>query len=357
MSYTQDIAHSGNAVQTTIASDVTGGVSTTVSIASATGWPSPSGGQKSYATIKYDTSAEVKISFTGRSGTDLTGVAWDVDGTTSSGTYAAGSTIRHGWTALEADEANDAVQNTIGKITTAGDVLVGTAANTMKRLGMGAAYTGLAVNSGATDLSYQATLASLLTAQADLPYASAANTPARLAKGTGLQYLRMNAGATAPEWATLSAGTTHIMVYKSADESVTSSTTVQADDELLFAVGANETWFATLYLNTLTTSNTPDLKFDFTSPASSTLIYSEIAMNEGMTSSVAGNTNWYTLSSGTVVAAGLNAGGASTPLLVWVSCKTAGTAGTVTFRWAQNTSDGTAMKIAAGSVLIAHKIA
>ena len=41
---------------------------------------------------------------------------------------------------------------------------------------------------------------SLLTTQGDLIYASAANTPARLPAGTAGQILRMNSGATAPEW-------------------------------------------------------------------------------------------------------------------------------------------------------------
>ena len=48
-----------------------------------------------------------------------------------------------------------------------------------------------------------------LTTGGDILYASAANTPARLAKGTGLQVLQMNAGATAPEWATASTGATN----------------------------------------------------------------------------------------------------------------------------------------------------
>ena len=40
-----------------------------------------------------------------------------------------------------------------------------------------------------------------LTTAGDILYASSANTPARLAKGTGLQVVQMNSGATAPEWA------------------------------------------------------------------------------------------------------------------------------------------------------------
>ena len=48
-----------------------------------------------------------------------------------------------------------------------------------------------------------------LTTGGDILYASAANTPARLGKGSGLQILQMNSGATAPEWATASTGATN----------------------------------------------------------------------------------------------------------------------------------------------------
>ena len=67
-------------------------------------------------------------------------------------------------------------------------------------LDLGTAYQNLSVNSGATAQAYQASLQSLMTAQADIVYASAANTPVRLAKGTAGQALVMNSGATAPEW-------------------------------------------------------------------------------------------------------------------------------------------------------------
>jgi hypothetical protein len=44
------------------------------------------------------------------------------------------------------------------------------------------------------------TMEEILTTQGDVLYASSANTPARLAKGSANQVLAMNAGATAPEW-------------------------------------------------------------------------------------------------------------------------------------------------------------
>ena len=37
--------------------------------------------------------------------------------------------------------------------------------------------------------------------------------------------------------------TLHLLKYKSSDETVTSSTVLQNDDDLVYAVGANELWY------------------------------------------------------------------------------------------------------------------
>ena len=50
------------------------------------------------------------------------------------------------------------------------------------------------------------TMEQTLTTGGDILYASSANTPARLAKGTANQVLAINAGATAPEWVTPTTG-------------------------------------------------------------------------------------------------------------------------------------------------------
>ena len=66
----------------------------------------------------------------------------------------------------------------------------------------------LPLNVGLGNVTNDAQIAkSLLTTQGDIIYATGANTPARLAKGTALQKMRMNAGATAPEWFTDTPGT------------------------------------------------------------------------------------------------------------------------------------------------------
>ena len=63
---------------------------------------------------------------------------------------------------------------------------------------------------------------------------------------------------------------TEIIVTKSSDEVVNNSATLQDDDELKFAVSANEKWFSRLFL-IWTSGTTPDLKVGFTAPSGSTI--------------------------------------------------------------------------------------
>ena len=63
--------------------------------------------------------------------------------------------------------------------------------------------------------------------------------------------------------------TLHLLKYKSSDETVTSSTVLQNDDDLVYAVGANELWYFDFSLYTDDSgSGTGEMKIAFTWPAS-----------------------------------------------------------------------------------------
>ena len=91
-------------------------------------------------------------------------------------------------------------------LTTTGDTVYASAANTPARLAVGTALYTLQTNSGGTLPEWAASPQSLLTGQGDLLYTSAANTLARLAAGTGAYHLAMNSGGTAPEWVEATSG-------------------------------------------------------------------------------------------------------------------------------------------------------
>lgn len=156
---------------------------------------------------------------------------------------------------------------------------------------------------------------------------------------------------------TISAGTTHALVRKTADESVTSSTTLQNDDALLFAVGANEVWIVKFVLSIIG-NTTGDFKAALTGPAGSTVMMLPTA---GLHVDFDPSNSTASQSALNVKASGVsNSFGNSTfPTAVVLEgvIVNGATAGNLTLQWAQATSDGTATTVQANSFLIAHKVA
>lgn len=146
-------------------------------------------------------------------------------------------------------------------------------------------------------------------------------------------------------------------VRKSADESVTSSDTLQNDDVLLFAIAANETWVFRFVVFNTSASGTPDIKVAVTVPAAAAVSYGVIGATVGTASSpVTSMTMEYTATGGTGLAAGI----AASELYVLVlegSVANGANAGNVTLQWAQNTSNGTATTVKVGSTVIGIRIA
>ena len=133
------------------------------------------------------------------------------------------------------------------------------------------------------------------------------------------------------------------IVRKSADQTVNNSITLVDDDELLFAVGANEVWDVWLFLR-LISDSTPDLKFAFTVPPSGTIIilvaYASLQPQTDGTTAVV-----------------LSTSGAAQQYLLHCQYVGGATAGNVQFQWAQNTADASDTKVLANSSIIAHKLA
>jgi hypothetical protein len=148
----------------------------------------------------------------------------------------------------------------------------------------------------------------------------------------------------------------HLIVRKSADESVTSSTTLQDDNHLILPVVANEIYRVEFLVIFSGANSTGDIKIAFTFPSGGRIDVSALAANTSGTFS----TESY-ISSSTSPTAGNAFNGRGTSVRVAMPIvgifTTGGTGGNLTLQWAQNTSSGTATTVYANSTLYAVKLA
>ena len=136
---------------------------------------------------------------------------------------------------------------------------------------------------------------------------------------------------------------------KTADEGVTSSTTLQNDNNLVINVGANEVWEFETYLMVTAGSATPDFKMAFTVPSGATLRWSASfytsagSAYSGVITASASAIGFPTTGTvtETVLVKGIVANGA--------------TAGTLQFQFAQNTSNNQAITVKQNSYMKASK--
>jgi hypothetical protein len=152
-------------------------------------------------------------------------------------------------------------------------------------------------------------------------------------------YVRDNLNAVGP---------TISRARKTADESVTSSTTLQDDNHLLFAIGVSEIWMAEASLY-YTSGTTGDLKFAWSVPSGATGTHSYV----GFDISIVFNSDV-----STTLSTPLSVGGSGAIRLAQLRAIIVNStnAGNVTLQWAQNVSDGTATTVLTNSVLLAHRI-
>jgi len=156
-----------------------------------------------------------------------------------------------------------------------------------------------------------------------------------------------NASWAAPSLGSSFVGKT-IAVYKTGNQSVTSSTTLVDCTDLSFSIAANEVWIGT-FLPIVTAGASGGMKWAFTAPAGCTVTVRAQGGNSFATSIIDGN--------------GLTGSGATNPhstasryeLMVIIA--NSSTAGTVHFQFAQNASNGTATTVSKNSTMIVTRSA
>jgi hypothetical protein len=137
---------------------------------------------------------------------------------------------------------------------------------------------------------------------------------------------------------------------KTADETVNNSGTLQNDDHLSIAVGANEIWIVRMALN-LTIRAASDFQWAFTLPSGGTA--TALRMSGDFTVNVGTPDQSQDATAAiTVLSSGLQTIGYGGAVIV----KTAGTSGTAQLQWAQNTATPEDTSVLVGSSLIAFRV-
>ncbi len=152
-------------------------------------------------------------------------------------------------------------------------------------------------------------------------------------------------------------GATHALVRKTTDESLLNSITIQNDDQLFFAMAANEVWEFEFTL-WVTGSTTGDLKLGLIWPSGATGRWRALGLGTGVTAE--GVPAWTTLvaASGGTVALGTVSTTVPTHVIVKGHVVNGATTGNLQLQWGQNALDATnATNVRANSSLVAHKVA
>jgi len=180
-------------------------------------------------------------------------------------------------------------------------------------------------------------------ATGDIYYRNSGGNFTRLAIGSSGDVLTVASGI--PSWAapsTLSKET--ITKVKTARETVTSSSTLQDDDHFTFTVKANKTYVITALI-ALQAANTVGLKWAFTVPTGAS----------GRINQDAGATGYPSIdmdiTTGFSTTDQINSPNANHTLKIYGYVVISSTAGTVTFQWAQGSSNVAGTYLERGSVM------
>jgi hypothetical protein len=174
---------------------------------------------------------------------------------------------------------------------------------------------------------------------------------ARLPDGTSGQVLTAQGAGVDPVYAAAEDARIKI-IRKAADEIVNNSSTLQNDDDLYFAIAANEVWQFRFVISILS-GTTPDFQMAITVPTGATIAAGAVFVN---TAGALIHGNY--LASGTAWDIQTNGVLAGDEVVFEIEGYVSNdvTAGNVQLQWAQYLADASDTTVKAGSYLIAHKL-
>ncbi|KKM26367.1 hypothetical protein LCGC14_1585490 [marine sediment metagenome] len=146
--------------------------------------------------------------------------------------------------------------------------------------------------------------------------------------------------------------TGQVIVLKTSNETIISDTTLQNDDELLFTIGANETWVFEFFV-VWRAHVDGDIKFTITVPsgAAGQWVVSQQVGASSNEPTYRGNTSF-----GTAIAILVDATSVRRGAHIWGAVRNGATPGDITLQWAQNSSSGTGTIVFADSWMRATQI-
>lgn len=146
-------------------------------------------------------------------------------------------------------------------------------------------------------------------------------------------------------------------ILKPSDESVTSSTVLQDDDDLVFAMDANSSYEGRIVVY-CTGDNTADISTNITVPTGASIKFGGSGLENGAAASGAGDLFARAQIVDTLLLVfGVGSTTAVTTIILEFTAVTAGTAGDLQFQFAQGTSNATATTVLEDSKIIYKKVA